>query len=136
MEQERVIDCLQLENGLSLYFVDLTRSPIAGRCQVQLLIRVPVEPTEDCFREYDDPSLALSEFASLAGPGPVEYRNIKIRNFVDMKDVEVILNEMKDEYIRTNLQYLNKFGFRAGFIRKRYEELRKEAALRRAQSAV
>jgi hypothetical protein len=130
--QERTIGSLHLEKGLNIYFIDRSSPPVAGRCQVRLLIRVPVEPIEDYFRNCPEPSQALSRFISLAGPGPVEFQTVRIRNFIDSKDVEKTLDELKNDFIRSSLEYLKKPGFVANFIVKRYEELCEKAALRRA----
>ena len=128
---ERTLDRLHLENGLIVYFIGRSSPPVAGRCQVRLLIRTAVEPAEDHFSNYPDPSGALRRFISLAGPGPVEFQTIKIRNFVALKEVEKTLQEMMDGFfIRSGLQYLKKPGFAAKFVRKKYEELLAGAAVR------
>jgi len=130
--QERTLDHLHLENGLIVYFIGRSSPPVAGRCQVRLLIRAAVEPTEDHFSNCPDPSGALRRFISLAGPDPVEFQTVKIRNFVDLKEVEKTLERMMDDFIRSGLQYLKKPGFAAKFVRRKYEELLAGAAVRSA----
>jgi hypothetical protein len=130
--QERNLGRLHLENSLRVYFIDRSSPPVAGRCQVRLVIRAAVEPAEDHFSNYPDPLGALRRFMSLAGPGPVEFETVRIRNFVDRKEVEKTLKEMMDDFIRSILQYLKKPGFAAKFVRAKYEELLAGAALRRA----
>jgi hypothetical protein len=117
--QERTLDHLNLENGLIVYFIGRSSPPVAGRCQVRLLIRAAVEPTED-------------HLISLAGPDPVEFQTVKIRNFVVLKEVEKTLQEMMDEFIRSSLKYMKNPGFAAKFIRRKYEELFARAAVRSA----
>ena len=75
----------------------------------------------------------FSDFISLAGPGPVEFQSIKIRNFIDQDDVEKTLNEMKDDFIELGVEYLKKPSFAAKFITKKYDELCAKEAVRRAQ---
>jgi len=130
--QERIIDHLHLENALSVYFIDRTSLPVAGRCRVRLLIRVPVQPVEDHFRNFANPSNALGRLTSLTGPGPVEFQIIKIRNFIALEDVEKTLNEMKDDFIRTGLKYLENPDFAIKFIARKYEELCAKDVVRRA----
>ena len=115
---------LHLENGLIVHFIDMSSPPVAGRCKVRLVIRVPVEPVEDHFSSYPSPSGVLQQFISLAGPGPVEFRTVKKRSFIALEEVEKTLVEMKDDFIRTGLEYLNKPCFAANFITRKYEELR------------
>jgi hypothetical protein len=130
--QERTLGRLHLENGLRVYFIDRSSPPVAGRCQVRLLVRAVLEPAADHFSNYPDPSGALRGFISLAGPGPVEFQTVRIRNFVDRKEVEKTLEEMKGDFIRSSLQYLKKPGFAAKFVRTKYEELLAGEALQNA----
>ena len=127
---ERTLDQVYLENGLRVYFIDRSSQPVAGRCQVRLLIRAPVEATGDNFSNYPDPSGALRRFKSLAGPGPIEFQTFRIRNFIDRKEVEKTLEEMMGDFIRSGLKYLKKPGFAAKFVRRKYEELLAAAAVR------
>ena len=131
--QERILDRLHLENSLRVYFIDRSSQPVAGRCQVRLLVRAVVEPTGDHFSIYPDPLEALGRFKLLAGPGLVEFDTFRIRNFVNRKDVEKTLEEMMNDFIRSVLQYLKKPGFAAKFVRAKYEELIAGAVLRSAQ---
>jgi hypothetical protein len=130
--KERTLDRLHLENGLIVHFIDMSSLPVAGRCKVRLVIRVPVEPIEDHFSSYPNPSGALQQFISLAGPGPAEFRTIKKRSFITLDEVAKTLVEMKDDFIRTGLEYLNKPRFAANFIKRKYEELLVKAAVRKA----
>ena len=117
---ERTIGCLHVGDGLTACFIDRSSKPVAERCQVQLLVRVPMQPTEDHFSNYPDPSGTLRRFISLAGPGPVEFETIKVRNFIESKDVRKTLEEMKDDSIRSNPQYIKKLCFAANFVARNY----------------
>ncbi len=118
------IDPIHLGNGLTVHFDDLTTAPVAGRCQVRLLIRIPVKPEAAHFQIYPDPSQAFAEFTSLVGTGPVEFKVEKVRNFIDQQEIQQHLESMKEEFTRSNLMYLQKPRFAAGYIKKKYEELR------------
>jgi hypothetical protein len=130
--QGRTMEQQHLENGLVIHFIDMSSPPVAGRCKVRLVIRVPVEPVEDHFSSYPDPLQALQQFILLAGPGPAEFRTVKKRSFIALKEVEKTLGELKDDFIRTGLEYLNKPGFAANFITRKYEELLVGTAVRKA----
>ena len=131
--QERILDLLHLENSLSVYFIDRSSPPVAGRCQVRLLVRAAMEPEVDHFSNHADPLEALRRFRSLAGPGPVEFETFRIRNFVDRKEVDKTLKDMMDGLIRSVLQYLKNPGFAAKFVRTKYKELLAGEALQSAQ---
>jgi len=130
---ERILDRLHLENGLEVYFIDQSSPPVVGRCQVRLLVRVPVEPAEEHFGKYPNPSAAYHQFISLVGSDPLEFRAVKIRNFIDRKDVGKTLEEMKDDFIRSSLLYLKKPGFAANFVTRKHEEILAGAAARSAR---
>ncbi|SPF51274.1 conserved hypothetical protein [Syntrophobacter sp. SbD1] len=133
--RERTIGHLDLENGLSVYFIDRSTPPVVGRCRVELLIRVPVEPAEDHFNKYPTPSEALRRFVSLAGPGPVEFQAVKIRNFIVPAEVDKLLEKMKDDFIRLGLPYLKNPKFVSNFITRKYEDLLADAAVHSAHEA-
>ena len=97
-----------------------------------MLVRAAVEPAVDHFSNYPDPPGALRRFMWLAGPCPVEFQTVKIRNFIDRKEVEKTLEEMMGNFIRSSLQYLKKPGFAAKFVRTKYEELLAGEAIRSA----
>lgn len=122
-EVKHILDPIHLGNGLSVHFEDQTTTPIAGRCQVRLLVRIPMVPEKAHFQTYPDPSQALAEFTSLAGTGPIEFQVEKVRNFIAHQEVLEHLEAMKEEFAHSNLMYLQKTAFVAGYIRKRYEEL-------------
>ena len=130
--QGRTIGSLNLENGLTAHFIDRSSPPVAGRCQVRLVIWVPMIPVEDHFNNYPEPSQTLSRFISLAGPDSVGFETVKVRNFVRPSEVDNTLNEMKNAFLLSNLEYLKKPGFAANFISKRYEELCAKEAVRSA----
>lgn len=134
--KEVVLDSMKLENGLTVYFINGSSRPVAGRCQVRLVIRVPIEPAEEHFLSCEDPAYALGRFLSLAGPGPVEFETVKVRNFVAQDRVDDALKEMKDDFVESALNYLSKPSFAANFLVKSYGELCKKAAVQRAHREV
>jgi hypothetical protein len=96
-----------------------------------------VKPAEEHFSKYPDPPGTLLRFLSLAGPGPIEFQTIKIRNFIDRKDVEKTSDTMKSEFIQSSLQYLKNPRFAANFLERSYEEFcRKEVVQRAHQEAL
>jgi len=131
---ERVREELRIENGLTIYFVDESRPIVGGRSQVQLRIRVPIEARAGYFENFPNPSEALQEFTSLAGNDTIEFQVVKVRNFIDDNQVEETLDRMKDEFMKSALDYVKKSGFAASFVLRKYEELRRERSLRDART--
>ncbi|MFZ2445771.1 MAG: hypothetical protein WAW37_05400 [Syntrophobacteraceae bacterium] len=125
-----ILDTIQLDNGLIVYFIDRSR-PIAGdRWQVRLLIRVPLEPGETFFARYPDPPSACADFASLCPTAEFEVE--KVRNFIDAGQREAVLEQLKKDFVQSALGYLANPGFAEGWITRKYEELRRERATRDA----
>lgn len=122
--QERIIDRMQLENGLTLICIDQSRPIVGDRCQVQLLIKVPLQPEAAHFDKYPDPAQAFHEFTLLTRSEPFAFKVVKVRNFIDNDLAEKTIQEMKEEFFRTSLDYLKRPGFAASFITRKYEELR------------
>ncbi|MHC1729038.1 MAG: hypothetical protein AB9866_24085 [Syntrophobacteraceae bacterium] len=131
-DQNHIIDQMHLENGLTVLCVDQSR-PIAGdRFQVQLLIRVPVEAEAAYFKDYPDPDEAFREFTLLVNSEPVAFQVVKVRNFIDADLVDKMLQEMKDDFFQSGLEYLKRPQFAANFIIRKYEELRRAQTCRNA----
>jgi hypothetical protein len=131
--EDRVLEEIHLENGLTVYLVDQSRHTVGGRWQVQLRVRVPLEAEAGYFEKFPDPSEAFREFISLAGNTSIEFQIVKVRNFIDESHVAEMLELMKDEFLRSAFDYLKKPRFAASYILKKFEELRCEQALRSAQ---
>jgi hypothetical protein len=131
--EDRILEEIHLENGLTVYLVDQSHPIVGGRWQVQLLVRVPLEAKTTHFGKFPDPPEAFREFISLAGDKPMEFQIVKVRNFIAEDQFAETLEQMKADFIRTALDYLKKQGFAANFILKKYEELRREKELRGAR---
>lgn len=134
METEtRIVETIHLPNGLTVYFEDRSR-PIAGdRRQIQLVVRVPIEVRAEYFGSGAEAEEALCEFTALTSGDPVEFRVEKVRNFIDRLEADKVLDQLKEDFIRSGLGYLKNPKFAANYIRKKYGELQREHALRRAQ---
>lgn len=126
--EDRILEEIHLENGLTVYLVDQSRPIVGGRWQVQLLVKVPLEAKTSHFEKFPDPTEAFREFISLAGDTPLEFQIVKVRNFIDEGRLEETLEQMKDDFTGSALGYLKKPGFAASYILKKFEELRREKA--------
>jgi hypothetical protein len=126
--EDRILEEIHLENGLTVYLVDQSRPIVGGRWQVQLLVRVPLEAKAAHFEKLSNPSEAFREFIALAGEAPLEFQIVKVRNFIDESRREDTLEQMKADFTRSALAYVKKPGFAASYILKKFEELRGEKA--------
>lgn len=122
MEPEgRLVERIELDNGLSIHFYDRSREIAGDRHQVQLLIRIPIGVEETYFQHCDEPRKTYETFTSAAG-GTIYFQTEKVRNFVDFKEMQVILEALKEEFLRANLNYIAKSSFARKFVLKSYHE--------------
>ncbi len=122
---KRILQELETESGLTIRFVDQSRSLVGGRFQVQLLISVPIEIREDYLNGCLDSSEGFQAFSAQFG-NHVRFEQTKVRNFIAEHDVETVLSQMKEEFLQSNLSYLNNPSFAPRYIQKEYDKWRKE----------
>ena len=130
MEPERrLLDEVPLENGLIISFHDSSRPVVGDRCQVELVVSIPVAIREDYFEDCTEPPKAYEAFA-LAHGNVLKFEQKRIRNFIPKEDVPALLQHLQEEFLRTSRFYLLKKGFAAKFIKKKYREWEDEQRLK------
>lgn len=123
--QDRLLEEITLENGLTVQFSDCSK-PVAGdRCQVQLLVTIPL-PVNASWFEHDDASIEdLPEFLNAHG-GKIDYRQTKIRNFIDRKALASTLDTMKADFLTANAMYLSHPSFARKYVLLKYHAWKQE----------
>lgn len=125
----RLIDTIELKNGMTVYFYDQSRSVVGDRWQVKLLAKIPLEIKPDHFDEFDDnPDEICKGFISVVGK-TISFQSERLRNFIDHSEVPQTLAELKDEFLRSNLDYISRPHFARKFILKKYQEHRENERL-------
>ncbi len=127
----RLFDEIKLDNGLTLYFYDLSRPIVGDRSQVQLVLHVPVDVGECFFDGYPDPKETFAAFTADVGEG-ICFRQEKVRNFIDSDKALELLGKMKKELLDSNLGYLSKPQFAEKYARKRIADWEKNRQWRKA----
>jgi hypothetical protein len=135
MESEgRLLEEIQLENGLTISFHDSSR-PIAGdRCQVELVVSIPMTIREDYFEDCTEPRKAYEAFV-LAHGNVLTFEQKRIRNFIPKEDVPALLQHLQEEFLQTSRFYLLKKGFAVKYIKKKYREWEDERRLKSLMEA-
>ena len=127
--QGRLLEEIALENGLTVFFHDYSR-PVAGdRCQVELVVSIPVAIRESYFEDCTEPRKAYEAFAAAHG-NVLKFEQKRIRNFIPKEDVPALLQQLQEEFLRTSRYYLLKEGFAAKYIKKKYREWEDERRLK------
>lgn len=129
----RLLAQMPLENGLVIYFYDQSRPVAKGRCQVQLLVCIPLELQETYFLECPHPKEAFEKFSAAFG-NSVAFEQIKVRNFIAQEDAENLLAAMREDFLRSNLAYLAKPDFAKKYVLKAYGEWERAEASRSAHN--
>ena len=125
----RLLEEIQLENGLTVSFYDFSR-PVAGdRHQVELVVAVPVAIREGYFADCSEPCKAYEAFVAARG-NELRFEQKRIRNFIANEDVPTVLRQLQEEFLRASRYYLLKESFAAKFIIKKYREWEDEKRLK------
>ena len=119
MRAEKLISRHPLDNGLTLEFWDLSRPMIGDRWIVVLEARIAVAIGPATL----PPELQGREAEVILGLGPeVSFAQRDERNFIDAKEFEANIQEMKNRLLTQVKPYLGHPQFAGRFIGKRFGE--------------
>jgi hypothetical protein len=119
MRPEKLISRHTLDNGLTLEFWDLSRPMIGDRWLIILEARIAVAIGPATL----PPELQGREAEVVLGLGPeVSFTQRDERNFIDAKEFEATIQEMKHRLLTQVKPYLGHPQFAARFIGKRFGE--------------
>ena len=90
---ESLIKKIDLNNGLTLEFIDVSRKVAGDRYQVTLKTRVAVPVEAKWFPENDPDQPGLADIIKKVGPAVV-FEQKKERNFVDEKEKSAVLKDI------------------------------------------
>ncbi len=129
----RLLDEIELENGLTLFFYDRSKPIAGGRFQVQLLAMVPI-PSSVCRScGHGNPIEIDKEFLQEQGQSTV-FTVEKTRNFIAREEMSAVLERMKQEFLASNVEYLGHRSFARKFVEKSYREWKKNRELMDSQA--
>lgn len=117
----KTIEERTLRNGLKVRFKDESHPVAGGRWQAALAISLTVEVLPEYFKDLPDPEGAYSSFTSVHGQC-LEFRQLKVRNFVAAEEKDDLISTMKDEFLATGTAYLENPAFPSKYVLKSYNE--------------
>lgn len=130
MEPEgRLLEERKLESGLMVYFYDQTRPIVGDRCQVHLLIHVPLEIKPAYFQKCSDPVGAYEACVAAFGKN-MPFQQHKVRNFISNSVAEELLEKMKEEFLTSGMAYLSNPNFAGNYVIQKYTEWDRERVCR------
>ena len=130
----RLLQEIQLDNGLTIYFHDQSKAIVGNRWQLTLKITVPMVVKEEYFSECSDPRGAFHEFTAAFG-STVDFALEKVRNFVGDNEAAVVMEQMTQEFLESNRAYISNAKFPGKFILKKYIQWKEEAGYRKSHIA-
>jgi hypothetical protein len=121
MMEEKLVDMLSLENGLTLEFYDTSR-PVAGdRWRVSVVARIEVDVKPEYFKGQKGADGLIDDIRGAVGK-TTTYRHEKARNFIAEDEKDKVFKELKERFLEANLKYLSSPDFARKLILKRYQE--------------
>ena len=114
----KIVEKTDLPNNLVLEFHDYSRHVAGDRWLVGLLVRIPIEISEEDFA--DRPKELYKDFLKEQGP-VINFELKKERNFIDEKEKDQVFNQMLNELREYALSYMGHKSFAKGFIRRQIQ---------------
>ncbi|SMC17955.1 hypothetical protein SAMN02746041_00430 [Desulfacinum hydrothermale DSM 13146] len=123
MSDERVLlESRKLPTGLALHLYDGSRKIAGDRWYVQLQVEIPIPLDDAMLRTLDaEDKDVLDAFRHQVGD-PYIYRYQKEKNFVDAGEKDAALEQLKEDFLSTNWNYLSHPRFAELTVRKSFWE--------------
>ncbi len=123
--EEKLIDKIKLDNGLTLELYDRSR-PVAGdHWLVSFVVRIHVEVRPKYFENEVAEGLSFDEIKSTLGR-QVTYHHEKERNFIAETKKDEVFKSLKERFLGASLSYLASPDFPRKLILREYEEARRQ----------
>lgn len=126
--KEKLIETLDLENGLQLNVYDASRKLVGDRWLVSLIVRMDVSVTEALEKNSRQSTENIDEIKEMLGDS-VLFEKKREKIFVDTAAKETVFKELCDMFLNSSLNYLSKDSFPKQYILKTYKEKLKKNSL-------
>jgi hypothetical protein len=119
--EEKLVDKISLDNGLTLEIFDRSRPMAGDRWLVHFVARIEVAVKAEYFdgREGSDVSF---EAVRRAVGDRTAYSHEKKSNFIDEREKDNVFKALMDGFLDANLRYLSTPDFASKLILKKYRE--------------
>jgi hypothetical protein len=119
----RLVDRIELKNGLILEIWDESRGLVGDRWVVTMMARIRIPLNHEIARDVGD---TIHEIQNLLGDS-IFYIQRKTRNFIPDKDVPTVFNQLKERFLESALPYLSNPSFPRQFVKKKWEEIKRHS---------
>ncbi len=125
---ETLIKKIELKNGLTLEFINISRKVAGDRYLVALQTRLEVPVEESWFSENNPPLPGIADIRKMVGK-KVVFEQKKERHFIDEKEREAVLNNICEVAEDFGIRYLGHPDFPRKLILKKYNEKKQAHSL-------
>lgn len=119
--EEKPIDKITLDNGLTLELYDHSRPMAGDRWLVSFVARLEVELKREFFEGRHKPDVSFEEIREAVGD-KTHYHHEKTRNFIAEAEKDEIFKGLKERFLEANLVYLSSPDFPLKLILRQYRE--------------
>lgn len=119
--KEKLIKTVQLKNNLTLELFDASRKIAGDRYLVSLISRIKIPIINYLFDEKDKKKPNIDDIIKELGE-IIIFENKSDRNFIDEKEKNIIINQLRDHVLINIIQYYSHVDFGKKYVLKRYYE--------------
>lgn len=130
MSTMRLFKTITLPNGITLYCYDKSKHVVGDRWYVCLRIEVPVKVSKEFFNGHQDPERAYNEFVEAFGDTYI-FSYEKERNFIAEGEVNSLLNELLNDFMKNSANYLQHPGWKKMCVIKAYRDWQEKSRIRK-----
>ncbi len=122
--EPRLVEEIELSNGLKAEFYDCSRRVAGDRWYVCLLTRVPIEIKKQDFQDHDNSGDLYREFVEQKG-STVFFEAKKERNFIDEREKDEIFTSLLNRQ-KAQLNYMGHSAFAQGVVRREIADFKEK----------
>lgn len=119
--EEKPIDKIRLDNGLTLELYDRSRRVAGDRWLVSFAARLEVGLKREYFEGRHEPDVPFEGIREAVGDKAVYYHE-KTRNLVAETEKDEVFRGLKERFLDANLVYLSSPEFPLKLILRQYQE--------------
>lgn len=119
--EDKPIDKIRLDNGLTLELYDRSRLVAGDRWRVSFVAHLEVGLKREYFEGRHEPDVPFEHIREAVGDKAV-YHHEKTRNFVAETEKDEVFRGLKERFLDANLVYLSSPEFPLKLILRQYQE--------------
>ncbi len=122
MRNGDIVENLDLDNGETLEIIDQSRMIGKDTWLITLVFRINIDIEKKITKKIM--TLSDEDIRERLGKNVV-YEARHERHFINEKDRNRVLSELKDSFLKTNLKYLSHPDFSHKYVNKKYNDTQK-----------